>query len=63
MQFLGKDEDESGNAPGLNIEYVDEDPWIRELFEGELAKRGLESDMPTEAYTDPDYVFKSSKSA
>ena len=63
VQFLGKDEDESGNSPGLNIEYVDEDPWIRELFEGELAKRGLESDMPTEAYADPDYVFKSSKSA
>ena len=32
------------------IEYPDEDPWVREKFEGELAKRGLQSIMPEEAY-------------
>jgi len=33
------------------IEYIDEEPWVRERFEGELAKRGLQSVMPAEAYT------------
>jgi len=33
------------------IEYPDEDPWIRETFESELGKRGLKSIMPDEAYT------------
>jgi len=32
------------------IEYPDEDPWIRQTFEAELAKRGLTSLMPEEAY-------------
>jgi mannose-6-phosphate isomerase-like protein (cupin superfamily) len=32
------------------IEYPDEDPWIRQTFESELAKRGLTSIMPEEAY-------------
>ena len=58
VQFLGKDEDEAGNAEGVNIEYVDEDPWMRQLFEEELAKRGLESRMSPEVYTDRDYKFK-----
>jgi hypothetical protein len=58
VQFLGKPEDSDGNADGDNIEYPAEDPWIREMFEEELAKRGLESDMPPEAYTNPDYQFK-----
>lgn len=39
------------------IEYTDEDPGVRELFESELAKNGLESQMPPECYTDPDYTF------
>jgi oxalate decarboxylase/phosphoglucose isomerase-like protein (cupin superfamily) len=40
------------------IEYVDEDPWVREHFEQQLAERGLTSLMPAEAYTDPRYVWK-----
>lgn len=32
------------------IEYTDEDPWIRQKFEEELGKRGLTSLMPDEAY-------------
>ena len=43
---------------GMQIEYVDEDPWIREYFKEELAKRGVETRMPAEAYTNPDYKFK-----
>ena len=39
------------------IEYVAEDPSIRERFESELAKRGLKSAMPSEAYTNPDHVW------
>jgi hypothetical protein len=31
---------------------------IRELYERELAGRGLESAMPDEAYEDPEYVFE-----
>jgi len=44
-------------GPDSNIEYPDEDPWIREHFEQELGKRGLKSDMPPECYTDPDYKW------
>ena len=62
-QFVGKEEDESGDAKEANIEYTDEDPWIRELFEEELAKRGLESGMPPEAYVDPNYTFKTASTA
>jgi hypothetical protein len=40
------------------IEYPDEDPWIRQTFESELAKRGLKSTMPGEAYSDRDYEWK-----
>ncbi|MEA2642120.1 MAG: hypothetical protein QOF51_3514 [Chloroflexota bacterium] len=39
------------------IEYPDEDPFIREKFEAELAKRGIASLMPDQAYTDPNYKF------
>lgn len=39
------------------IEYVDEDPLIRERFRAELEKRGIESEMPDECFTDPDYSF------
>lgn len=39
------------------IEYVDEDPWIRAKFEGELARKGIASLMPDEAYRDPEYEF------
>ena len=37
------------------IEYPDEDPMIRQMFEAELAKRGLGSLMPDEAYRDRHY--------
>jgi hypothetical protein len=36
-------------------EYPDEDPFIRQKFEAELAARGLTSLMPEEAYRDRDY--------
>ena len=46
-----------------SIEYVDEDPWVRQYFEEELAKRGLESRMPDEVYTNPDFTFKTASTA
>ena len=39
------------------IEYCNEDKWVREKFEGEMAKRGITSLMPPEAYTDPDFEW------
>lgn len=39
------------------IEYPDEDPAVRRRFEEELAKRGVKSLMPEEAYADPDYEW------
>ena len=39
------------------IEYPDEEPWIRERFEAELAKRGLKSVMPDEAYRDRNFEW------
>ena len=39
------------------IEYPYEEPWIRERFEEELGKRGLESLMPEEAYKDPAFKW------
>ncbi|SRR5579884_488298 len=39
------------------IEYVDEDPFIRQKFEGELARRGLASAMPNEVYVDRNYQW------
>ena len=39
------------------IEYPDEDPWIRQTFEEELAQRGLTSRMPAGAYLDRDYKW------
>ena len=43
---------------GAGIKFVDEDTATRELFEAELAKRGLESQMPPELYTDPHFRLK-----
>jgi hypothetical protein len=37
--------DRSVKEGGTQIEYEDEDPKIRQLFETELAKRGLQSRM------------------
>jgi hypothetical protein len=39
------------------IEYTNEDPWIRETFEAELAKHSLTTLMPREAYTQPGYEW------
>jgi hypothetical protein len=37
------------------IEYVDEEPAIRQRFEAELSKRGLTSDIPAEAYSNREF--------
>jgi mannose-6-phosphate isomerase-like protein (cupin superfamily) len=39
------------------IEYPSEEPIIREYFEEQLAKRGLKSNMPEQAYKDPKYEW------
>jgi hypothetical protein len=39
------------------IEYPEEDPFIRNKFESELGARGLTSLMPGQAYSDPDYKW------
>jgi hypothetical protein len=55
----------SGEGPepyigkGTNqIEYYDEDPEVRRLFEAELAKRGLNSKLPPEVYNRDDSASK-----
>ena len=45
------------------IEYSEEEPWIRQKFAEELAKRGTQSKMPEEAYTNPDYQWSFKKAA
>jgi len=42
---------------GQQIGYTDEEPEIREKFEAALAKRGLVSDVPEEAYTNRAYEW------
>ena len=51
---------ESGASRGLldQVEYPDEEPWIRQMFADELAKRGLESLMPDEVYADRHYRWE-----
>jgi quercetin dioxygenase-like cupin family protein len=39
------------------IEYPNEEPWIRQRFEGELAKGGLTTLMPEEAYEDRNFEW------
>lgn len=56
MQFHGHAEKIEDRAKD-QIEYPNEDPWIRKKFEDELGKRGLKSIMPDEAYTDPNYEW------
>jgi hypothetical protein len=55
-QFRGKGETLQDRAD-RQIEYTDEDPWIREKFESELAVHGGKLLMPDEAYTDPNYEW------
>jgi hypothetical protein len=40
------------------IEYADEDPEIRHLFENEIAKSGIASKMPPECYADRTFKWK-----
>ncbi|TMA13097.1 MAG: cupin domain-containing protein [Deltaproteobacteria bacterium] len=56
MQFYGHAEKVEDRAKD-QIEYPDEDPWIRRKFEEELAQKGLKSLMPDEAYTNRDYEW------
>jgi oxalate decarboxylase/phosphoglucose isomerase-like protein (cupin superfamily) len=56
LQFDGHAEKVEDRARD-QIEYVDEDPQVRAMFEAELAKRGLTSIIPDEAYTQRDYQF------
>ena len=53
-QFSGHGERVEDAARDI-IQYPDEEPWIRERFDRELAERGLSSLMPPEVYTDPGY--------
>ena len=39
------------------IEYTDEEPWVRGKFREELGKKGAKSLMPPEAYRDPNYKW------
>jgi oxalate decarboxylase/phosphoglucose isomerase-like protein (cupin superfamily) len=47
----------SGNPYRHQIEYPFEDPWVRERFESEIAKKGLKTLMPKEAYEDPTFEW------
>ena len=55
-QFAGHSEEVVDRARN-QIEYPNEESWIRERFEEELGKRGLESLMPEEAYTNADFKW------
>jgi oxalate decarboxylase/phosphoglucose isomerase-like protein (cupin superfamily) len=59
LQFHGYAEKVEDRARD-QIEYPDEDPWVRQYFESELAKRGLTSLMPERAYQDRDFEWKPS---
>lgn len=54
MQFHGHAEKVTDRDRD-QIEYVNEDPWIRQKFEEELKKNGLASLMPKEAYKEKDF--------
>lgn len=56
-QFRGKGETLEDRAE-RQIEYPDEDPWIRERFASVLAANGTESLMPDLAYNDRDYEWE-----
>ena len=56
-QFHGYTDESVGDLSNDQIEYADEDPWIRQKFEEELAKRNLTSLMPEEAYKYRDYQW------
>jgi mannose-6-phosphate isomerase-like protein (cupin superfamily) len=56
MQFHGYAEKVEDRAKD-QIEYPDEDPFIRKKFEEELARRGVKSLMPAEAYVNRDFEW------
>jgi hypothetical protein len=56
MQFHGHAEKIEDRAKD-QIEYPDEDPWIRRKFAEELGQRDVKSLMPDEAYTNRDYEW------
>jgi hypothetical protein len=47
---FGKTRQNKNHAVGNQIEYEDEDLEIRQIFEQELSKRGVESRMPRAIY-------------
>jgi oxalate decarboxylase/phosphoglucose isomerase-like protein (cupin superfamily) len=49
-------------APENQIEYPNEEPFIRDKFESTLAQRGLRSLMPPEAYKNPRYEWSYAES-
>ena len=59
LQFHGYAEKVEDRAKD-QIEYPDEDPFIRKKFDEELAKRGVKSIMPAEAYSNRDYEWSKS---
>jgi mannose-6-phosphate isomerase-like protein (cupin superfamily) len=56
-QFSGHGESVEDRARD-QIDYSQEEPWIREKFEGELSARGIKTDMPEDAYKIRDYEWK-----
>ena len=56
-QFHGYTDEQVGDLSNDQIEYSDEDPWIREKFEGELVQRDRKSSMPDKAYKERDYQW------
>jgi gentisate 1,2-dioxygenase len=59
-QFRGKGETLQDRAD-RQIEYPNEDPWIRQKFEEECVRNGTTSQMPEEAYQDCDYNWAYAK--
>ena len=55
-QFSGTSEKVEDRKRDM-IDYPDEEPWIRQMFEEELTKRGLKNLMPDEVYRDRDYKW------
>jgi oxalate decarboxylase/phosphoglucose isomerase-like protein (cupin superfamily) len=46
-----------GTPYSHQIEYPYEDPWIRNTWEGEIGKKGMQTLMPKECYEDPTFEW------
>jgi hypothetical protein len=57
MQFHGYAANPEERAKD-QIEYTQEEPWVREMFERELAAKGLQSLMPDDVYNNPGFKWK-----